>query len=98
MRFAGVQDVSRSELPAIRQVNANHLSRANAGCDQTARSTFHEFAVCRVGDALRRRAGRVHHRDLRPMLAAGIEYDVVDKPALGIVVEPGAKTLDRKST
>ena len=85
--------VGDAELPAVRQVNADHLSRANSGRYQTARSAFHQFTVCRIGDAPRGRAGGVHDGDLRRMLAAGIENDVVDELALGIVVEPGTKTL-----
>ena len=89
----GCSVVGNAELPAIRQVNPDHLPGANPGRDQAARGAFHQFAVCRIGDAPRRRAGSIHYGGLRRMLAAGSKYDVVDKLALGIVVEPGTKTF-----
>src|SRR5271168_1579204 len=80
-----------SESPAIRQIDPNHLSRTNPGCDQPTRRALHQVPVFCIGESPRRRTRGVHNRELVAMFSAGIEHHVVDELVFGIVKQSSAK-------
>src|SRR5271165_1629980 len=80
-----------AELPAIGKVDANHLSRPDAGGNQPVSGALDQVSVFRVADAARWCAGGVDDGDLVAVLPAGVEYHIVDEFALRIVVKPRAK-------
>ena len=84
--------IDSAELPAVRQVNRDHLARFYARRDQPQSDVFDQFSVLRVGNAAV--AGAVNDRGLVRHARARFEYDVVNKASMRIGVETSAQHAD----
>jgi len=73
-----------AELPAVRQVDSNHLAGTNARGHQPAGRSLHQVSVFRVRNAPIRRAGGVDHGQLVAVQAAGVENYVMNKLSFGV--------------
>ena len=77
--------VCGTELPAVRKVDGDQLSRPDATGDQAAGPGLDCFSIFGVGQAAS--TGTVHQRRLLRVAAAGVEHKIVHKEVVGIRVE-----------
>src|SRR5271165_5790927 len=83
-----------AEFPAVRQVDSNHVTRADARGDEPARCPFNQVSVLRVSEAAVWRTGSIHDGELIAVLSAGVKNDIVNELAFRVGVEVRAYGRD----